>query len=352
MQVAQAEILRSIDDNGIGIRDVDTTLDNGSCQEYIVVIIHEIVNNLFQFFRFHLSMTDAYTTIRDISLNKRLQFQQVLYAVVHEEYLSVSAHLKVDSLGNDFFVERMYFCLNRITIGWRCLDDRQVSRSHKRELQGTRYRSSRHSERIDVHFQLAKFFLYPHTELLLFVDDKQTKILELHALADEFVCTYQDLDFTIRQFLQDTGSILRRTGTTEVFHLTREFLQTFTECLIMLVSQHRSRHKYGYLLIVRCRLKSRTNGYFRLTEAHIATNESVHRAVAFHICLHIVGSLQLIRSIFINETSLQLMLQETIRIISISLFLLSLRIKSDKVTGNVLDFRLGLFLDFLPSTRT
>ena len=30
MQVAQAEILRSIDDNGIGIRDVDTTLNNGS----------------------------------------------------------------------------------------------------------------------------------------------------------------------------------------------------------------------------------------------------------------------------------------------------------------------------------
>ena len=76
-------------------------------------------------------MTDAYTTIRDISLNKRLQFQQVLYAVVHEEYLSVSAHFEVDSLGNDFFIECMYFCLNRITIGWRCLDDRQVSRSHE-----------------------------------------------------------------------------------------------------------------------------------------------------------------------------------------------------------------------------
>ena len=58
-------------------------------------------------------------------------YQEYKCSVCDKEYLSVTAHFEIDCLGNDFFIECMYFCLNRITIGWRCLDNRQVSRSHE-----------------------------------------------------------------------------------------------------------------------------------------------------------------------------------------------------------------------------
>ena len=71
MQVAQPEVLCLIDDNGIGIRDVNATLYNSCGKQYIIVIVDEIKDDFFQFGRFHLPMPDADTAIGDITLYHR-----------------------------------------------------------------------------------------------------------------------------------------------------------------------------------------------------------------------------------------------------------------------------------------
>ena len=76
----------------------------------------------------------------------------------------------------------------------------------------------------------------------------------------------------------------------------------------MLVSQYRSRHQHRYLLVVGHCLKCGTDSNLCLTKAHIATNETVHRLITLHICLYFLSSLQLVRSIFIQETGLQFVL--------------------------------------------
>ena len=271
-------------------------------------------------------MSDAHPAIGNVAQNQGLQFLQVLDAVVHEEHLSVSAHLEIDGLGDDFLVERMYLRLDGITVGRWCLDNRQIPGSHQRELQGTRNGRSGHGQRIHVHLELAELLFHAHPEFLFFVDDQQAQVLELHTLADELMGTYQHLDFSIGQLLQDARCILGRTGTTQVFHLAREFLQSFAERLIMLVGQHGGRHEYRHLLVVRSCLERSTHGYLRLSEAHIPAHQSVHRAVALHVGLHIVGRLQLVGRIFIEEARLQLMLKETIGRIGKALFLLALGI--------------------------
>ena len=64
MQVAQADVLRLVDDDGIGIRNIKTVLDDGGTQEHVVVARHEIEDLVFKHLRFHLAVCDAYLHIR------------------------------------------------------------------------------------------------------------------------------------------------------------------------------------------------------------------------------------------------------------------------------------------------
>ena len=352
MQIAQSEILRLIDDDGVGIRNIDTALDDGRCQQDIVIIVHKIEDDLFQFLRLHLSVSDTNPAIRDIPLYHRLQFRQILDAVVHEEHLSVTAHLKIDGLGNDLLVERMYFRLDRITVGWRSLDNRQITRSHQRELQGTRNRCSRHGQGIDIHLQLTELFLHTHSEFLFLIDNQQSQILELDTLADNLMRTDQDVQISFGQVFQNLMGIFGRTGTAQVVHLARHSFQTLLERLVMLESQYRGRYQYRHLLVVGHRLERGTYRHLCLTEAHIAAHQTVHRPVTLHIGFHLLGSLQLVGGIFVKEARLQFMLQEAVRTVAETLFLFTLRIKPNQIAGNVLDFRFGTFLDFLPGSGT
>ena len=105
----------------------------------------------------------------------------------------------------------MNFRLNRVTVWRRCLDDRQVSGPHQRELKGTRNRSRRQCQRIYIDLQLTKLFFHAYTELLLLVNDKQTQILEFDTFANNLMRTDKDIDFSVGQLFQNTACILCRT---------------------------------------------------------------------------------------------------------------------------------------------
>ena len=155
MQIGQSELLCIIDDDRICIRYVDATLHNARGDQYIVFVIDEIQNDLFQLLRFHLPVTDSDTGIRHFTFDKHFHFINILDAIVDEKNLSVTAHLEIDGFSDDVRVKTFYLCLNRIAVGWGSRDARQVTGSHQRELQGTRNRSGGHGERVDVGFQLA-----------------------------------------------------------------------------------------------------------------------------------------------------------------------------------------------------
>ncbi len=124
------------------------------------------------------------------------------------------------------------------------------------------------------------------------------------------------------------------------------------EGLVVLVSQHRGRHQHRHLLAIASSLEGCTDGNLRLAEAHIATHQTVHRSAALHILLHLLRSLTLVGRIFIEEGSLQLMLQITVGTIGESLLPSALGIEFDQVAGDILDSLLSLLLQSVPGTCT
>ena len=269
-------------------------------------------------------MSDTYTAIRNIAHNHCFQFHQVLNAVVHEKYLSVPAHLEVYRFRYYLFVKRMHLRLYRIAVGRWCLYNREVTSPHQRKLKCTRNRCCRHGQCVYIDLYLTHFFFYTYSKLLFFIDNQQTQIMELYTFTDNLMRTYQNIDSTSFQLLQNTRCIFSCTGTAQIFYLTRHPFQTFTESLVVLISQYSSRNKHSNLLIVGHGLKCGTYGNFCFSEAHITTHKAIHRTIALHIGFYFLSSFQLVGSVLIDKACLQFMLHKTVRTIFKPFFLLTL----------------------------
>ena len=116
----------------------------------------------------------------------------------------------------------------------------------------------------------------------------------------------------------------------------------------MLEGQHGGRHEHRHLLGVARRLEGSTYGHLGLAEAHIAAHQTVHGSRLLHVHLHIIGRLQLVGRVFVEERSLQLMLQVVVGRESEPLLVSTACIEFDEVACDVLDAFLGAFLHALP----
>ena len=163
----------TIDDDGIGIGDVDTILDDGGGEQHIVVVVGEIEDDILEFAWLHLSMTNGHTGIGDVLMNEVGYLLQLTDTIIDEVDLTIARHLEIDGIGDDLCAKGMYLSLNGIAVGRRRLDDTEVASAYQRELEGTGDRRGRHGEGVDTRLHLAQLFLGRDAELLFLVDDQQ-----------------------------------------------------------------------------------------------------------------------------------------------------------------------------------
>ena len=105
----------------------------------------------------------------------------------------------------------------------------------------------------------------------------------------------------------------------------------------MLQCENRSGYQHCHLLVVGNSLECRSHCYLSLSETHIPAHQTVHRPAAFHILLHCLHRLDLIRCLLILERRLKLLLQKTVGTESKTFCHPSLGIKPDKILGDILD---------------
>ena len=173
VQVAESEAVGIVDDDGVGIRNIDAVLDNRRREQHIIIVVDEIHDDALQLLRLHLPMTNGHATIGHVLQDEPLDFLEVRDAVVDEEHLAVARHLVVDGIGDEVAAIGAKLRVDGIAVGWRCADDAHIAGSHERELQRARDGCCRHRQRVDVRLQLAQLFLHGDTELLFLVDDEQ-----------------------------------------------------------------------------------------------------------------------------------------------------------------------------------
>ena len=175
---------------------------------------------------------------------------------------------------------------------------------------------------------MAEFLLDGDAELLLLINNQQTKVFELNVFSQDTVGTDKNIHFPFGKPFHYSLCLNSGAGTTQILHPARQAFQTLLEGLEMLISKHRGRHQ----------------------NCNVTAHQAVHRTGTLHVGLHVGSSLALVGGILIDEGGFQLPLQEAVGTVLEPLLLAALRVEFYQVAGNILYLRLGAVFQLLPSS--
>ncbi len=272
--------------------------------------------------------------------------------MVDNKHLTVARHLEVDSFKKSVVGKRADRRDNRIAVGGRGGDSRQITGPHQRELQRAGYRGGTHGECVDIGLHLLELLLYGHSELLFLVDDQKSEILEFNRFGYQLVGADQNIDLAVSQIGQYLLDLPGTPRSRQIFDPDGEIFKPLTERIVVLISQYGRRHQHGGLLRVAGRLEGRTHRHLGLAESDIAAYQAVHRPVALHIGLHGLRGGQLVGSILVDKRRLKLALQIRVGREAESFLLPSGGIQAYEIAGDILEFLLGALLDAVPCAGT
>ena len=171
MQVAQAEALGAIDDDSVGIGDIQSALHDSGREEHIVIVVGKVEHHLLQGIARHSSVSHSHPCIGHAAVQHGLEVGQLADTRSDEEHLSAATHLEANGLGDGFRAEGTHLGLYWAAVGRRCLYDAQVPGTHQAKLQRAGDGRGGEGEGIHIGLHLTQFLLGAHAELLLLVDD-------------------------------------------------------------------------------------------------------------------------------------------------------------------------------------
>src|SRR6478609_2078310 len=127
-------MMRVVYNNGIHIRNVNTTFYDIGTNQYIIFLINKIQYPFFQFMSFELAVCKTDTQIGTKPLYHRTHFCQTLYTVMDKENLSAPFRFIINSIADKIIIECVNLGLNRLPVGGWCIDDAKITRPHQAKL--------------------------------------------------------------------------------------------------------------------------------------------------------------------------------------------------------------------------
>src|SRR5690606_30820641 len=172
MKLRQSEAVRAVDDDGVGVRDVEPVLDDVRADEYVKPAFDEIQHHLLQIGGFHLPVSRSDAHVRHDESQHRGDLVDGLHPIVDEENLASAADFVQDGVADEVLVEGVDLRFDGLPVRRRRGDDGQIARAQQRELERPRDGSSGEGERVDLRAQLPEALFGGDPETLLFVDDE------------------------------------------------------------------------------------------------------------------------------------------------------------------------------------
>ena len=348
VKLADAEVVRVDDDDGVRVGHVEAGLDDARAHEDIELAAEEGIHHAFQVVVVHLAVRDGDAGLRHERLDFFGQSINRLHAVVHDEHLAAAGQLVEDRVLDDLVVALEHDGLDGQAVHGRRVDERDVADAGHAEVQGARNRRGAHAERVDGETQLAELFLLLHAELLFLVDDEEAQVLELVLGREQRVRSDDDVDLALAHALEDFLLFLGALVAVDQSYVhCREGGEAVAEILVMLGGEDGRRHEDGHLFLGKDALEGGAHGDFRLAEPDVAADEAVHGLAGFHVALDVGSGLDLVRGGFVLEGVLEFLLELAVGREAETFHEFAASIKVHKFARNLHDLLLhALFLVF------
>src|SRR5690606_17756547 len=93
MELSETEAVGTVDDDGVGARDVDPGLDDGRAEQHVEALLIEVAHDLLELALAHLAVRDANTGFGDETRERFLLAPDGVDVVVQEIHLAAAFEL-------------------------------------------------------------------------------------------------------------------------------------------------------------------------------------------------------------------------------------------------------------------
>ena len=308
VQLAETHAVGPVDDERVDGRHVDAGLDDRRAHQHVVVALPEVEHHALEQTFVHLPVGDGDAGLGHQVLDTAGDDVDVLHAVVHEEHLSLAQQLATDRLGDGALVELADIGQDRLALGRRRVEQRQVADAGEAHLERSRDRCRGEREHVDVGLQLLDRLLVGDAEALLLVDHEQPEVLEPHVARQQSMGADHHVDRSVGQAVDDALGLARREEARQHLDPHRVARVAIAERLEVLLGEQRRGDEDRGLGTVLHRLEHGPDRDLRLAEADVAAHEPVHRHRLLHVGLHLDDRLQLVRRLDVRERLFELAL--------------------------------------------
>ncbi|CDE94401.1 unknown [Acidaminococcus sp. CAG:542] len=313
VQLGEAEVFRTVDDDGIGQRHVQAVFDNGGAQEHIEIPVVEAQHHVFQFVLAHPSVGHTDGDPRDQFPEMGGDPAEPFDPVVDVIDPSAPADFPFQGFPDHPVIVFRHIGFHRQTVFGRRFDDTHVPSLYQGQVEGPGNGGGGQGQYVYAGTALFDFFFLGHPEPLFLVDDQKPQVVEFHIRVQDPVGSDEHIDFAFRHLFHDLFLLFGGPEPTEHFHPDSEGPHPLGEGQEMLLGQHCGGGQHRHLFPVHDRLEGGPDGYFRLPIAHVPAQEPFHGYGLFHVRLDFGDGFQLVGGFLKGETVLEFLLPVGIR---------------------------------------
>ena len=203
IEIGETKSVCTIDDDGIGVRNIEPALDDRRANEYVDVPADESRHDGLEFVRIHLAMPDLNPCLRTKIDNTIPRAADRLDAVMQEENLTLPLEFAIDRVANEPLIVPGHDRFHRQAIQWRGLNRGHVFYADERKVKRARDWRGGQRQDVDEFEELFEFFFVQNAEALLLVDHDEAEIFEDNIAGDQPVRSDHNIDTAFAQQLQD-----------------------------------------------------------------------------------------------------------------------------------------------------
>jgi len=144
VKIGQAVVVGLVDENRVGVGDVQAALDDRRRHQHIDLAAHELQHRLFQLVASHLAMRHRDPHFGDNTLNAIRDFLNVLHTVMDEIDLSLAVQLAQNRVADQLVIEADDARFDGKPIWRRSFQIANVADAEQRQVQRARDRRRRH----------------------------------------------------------------------------------------------------------------------------------------------------------------------------------------------------------------
>ena len=348
VELREAERVGALDDQRVGLRDVDARLDDGRRDEHVGVSAKERVHLLLELALAHLSVRDEEAQFGRELLQLLRDLLDRLDAVVQIERLSAALVLPLERRLHDLLVVLADGGADRPAALRRRLDDRDVAQAGQRHVQRPRNRRRRKREDVDLEPERAQQLFLRDAEALLLVEDDEAEVLGDDVARQHAMRSDQNVDLAFGEVSERLLLLCCGSEPRDHLHAHGEVAVALAERVPVLLGEDRRRREHHHLLVVHRRGEGCADGNLRLAEADVAADEPIHRTRRLEVLLHVLDRALLIGRLPVRERRFELLEPLVSEVVRIARRLLPLRVEREQLARELADRRARARLEVLP----